>query len=63
MNHRADQRISNPGIERKPQSDLRHQLLNIEISRLSKQPFPDLWTFVEMYLKSPNNTLTFQLVV
>lgn len=52
MNHRADPCVSSPGIERKPQTDLRHQLLNIEISILSKQLFPELWTFGEKELKA-----------
>lgn len=56
MNRRADPCISNPGIERKPQTDLRHQLLNIEISILSKQLFPELWTFGEKELKAQKQT-------
>lgn len=52
MNRRADPSISNPGIERKPQTELRHQLLNIEISILSKRLFSELWTFGEKAQKT-----------
>lgn len=41
--------ISNPGIElKKPQTNLGHQLLNIEISPVCKRPFPGRGTFTEV---------------
>lgn len=63
INHRADQRISTPGIARKPQTDSKHQLLNIEVSMLSKQPFPDLSAFTEGVFDKHSDSLTLQLAL
>lgn len=57
INHRPDQCISTPGTERKPQTDMIHQLLNIDICMLSKQPFPDMITFTDMYLKNTDDMI------
>lgn len=44
--------VSNPRIElKKPQTNLGHQLLNIEISPVCKQPFPGQGTFTEVQWK------------